>query len=116
MAEVRGGKGARSRRAAATRWAPQSAVPLASLLDGGAAASTECSEIPPPVSQTIPQGKPRRGLNTHPGGKHRGAEYRRERALGFAFPDGPGAPTARLLGVSGWRGRGREGNVLSSSV
>lgn len=122
MAEVRGGEGARSpmlptpRRAAATRWAPQSAVPLASLPPGDAAASTESSEIPPPVSQTIPQGKPRRGLNTHPGGKHRGAEYRRESALGVTFPDHPGAPTVRLLGVSGWRGRECEGSVLSSSV
>lgn len=87
-----------TRRAAATPWDPQSAVPLASLLDGGAAASTQSSEISPPASQTIPEGKPHGGLITHPGGKHRAAEYKRGSALGFAFPDGPGAPTARLLG------------------
>lgn len=103
-AEVRGGEGPHSptpRTPVAPprhRGTPQSAVPLASLLDGGAAASTQSSEISPPASQTIPEGKPHGGLITHPGGKHRAAEYKRGSALGFAFPDGPGAPTARLLG------------------
>ena len=71
---------------------------------------------PPTVSHTIPEKEPHRGLITHPDGKHRGAGYRRESALGLAFPDVPRAPTTRLLSFLRWRGWGRDGNVFSSGV